>query len=214
MIWDSRERSLCVGSSLSGRWNGKPLVEDCLTIDLAFIMRLGPIGEGQSGSGHVNWSVNGQTVAAIHFRVDLLRTENARLMLRFPVWQLNGEPKPIKQIIALTALPQPLGGMRWWMRCPVTGDRARTLHLPPGGDRFASRKALGLAYRVERLGPFDRQFERVFRAQRRLGGTQGLLAGLERPKGMWRQTFARHADRFQMLDLACADRIAALIESG
>ena len=117
----------------------------------------------------------------------------------------------MRQVIALTALPQYLGGHRWWLRCPVTGERVRTLHLPPGGDRFASRKAWGLAYRVERLNRFDRPFEKLFRAQRKLGGAQGLGAELARPKGMWRQTFARHVATLGLRDVVCVDQISALI---
>lgn len=94
----------------------------------------------------------------------------------------------------------------------MTGKRVRTLHLPPNGRRFASREALGLAYRVERLDHFDRPFEKLFRVQRRLGQPQELGAELDRPKGMRRRTFARHVERMAAAELACANRIAALIE--
>ena len=100
------------------------------------------------------------------------------------------------------------------MRCPVTGERARCLYLPPGGAHFASRAALGLSYRVEGLTRFDRPFEKLFRVQRRLGDVQGLCAGLKRPKGMWNRTYARHASRLEALDVACAEKIVALIKTG
>lgn len=194
-----------MGSSLSGRRGGKPLVEDCLTLDIAWLMRLGPITGGQTGHGVINWHVDGERFRSAQFRLDLRTHDDAQLKLA------DGT---INQKIALVAVPQHFGGHRWWMRCPLTGKRVRKLHLPLGGERFASREALGLAYRVERLDRFDRPFEKMFRAQRRLGGMQGLGAGLERPKGMWRQTFARHALQFESLDIACADNIAALIGSG
>lgn len=191
---------------------GKRLVEDCLTLDLARLMRLAPIRAGQAGSGEIKWSRNGNFVGAARFWLDLKETGTARLLLRYRPAGHVGARKPASQVIALTALQQHLGGLRWWLRCPVTGERARTLHLPSGGDRFASRKAWGLAYRVERLNRFDRPFERLFRAQRRLGNTQGLGTGLERPKRMWRRTFAKHAERFETLDLNCAEKIFGMIE--
>lgn len=189
----------------------KPLVEDCLTLDLARLMRMGPIREGQAGSGEYRWSFEGDTIGAIRLRLDLRTPAAARLILFYRLAQPDGSTRPTKQTIALAALPQHFGGLRWWMLCPVTGQRVRTLHLPPGGDCFASRAALGLSYRVERLTRFDRPFEKLLRVQRRLGQAQGLGAGLERPKGMWQRTFARHTEHFAALDMTCAEKIAELL---
>lgn len=197
----------------SGRRGGKPLVEDCLSLDLAWLMRLGPIPEGQEGRGEIKWSAVGQLIASANFRLEFRMAEPARLILHHRYALRDGQDNPMRQVIALTALPQHFGGHRWWMRCPVTGERVRTLHLPVGGDRFASRKAWGLAYRVERLNRFDRPFEKLFRAQRRLGGARGLGIELKRPKGMWQRTYARHTDRLDALDIGCVEEIAALIES-
>lgn len=166
-------------------------MEDCLTLDLAWLMRLGPIGDGQAGGGEIIWRIDGEPVQSARYRLDLRDRASARLIVAIDAGGIGRTP----QTIVLTATMQPFGGHRWWMRCPMTGDRVRTLHLRPGDDRFASRKALGLAYRAERLMRFDRPFEKLFRAQRRLGGVQGLGIGLARPKGMWMQTYARHAKR-------------------
>lgn len=192
-----------MGSIYSGRRCGKLLVEDCLTLDLAWLMRLGPIRGGQVGSGEINWHIDRATVRSARFLLDLRNLDSAHLTIY---------TEAIKQTVALVALPQHFGRYRFWFRCPETGERARKLHLPPNGARFASRKALGLAYRVERLNRFDRSFEKLFRTQRRLGNAQGLGTGLERPKGMWQRTFAKHAKRFAALDLNCAEKISAMIE--
>lgn len=186
----------------SGRHGSKPLVEDCPKIDLAWLMRLGPIHDGQAGNGEIHWHDGGAFVQSARFRLDLRNVEDAYLTVR------SG---PINQKIALVSVPQHFGGRRWWLRCPVTGERARTLHLPPESARFASRKAWALAYRVERLVRFDRPFEKAFRTQRKLNGTQGLGLGLKRPKGMWAKTYARHAAQLEALDVACAEKIVALI---
>lgn len=201
-----------MGSTHSGRRNGKPLVEDCLSLDLAWLMRLGPLREGEAGSGDIKWSQDGNAIGTLRFRLDLRTTETSQLILRYTIATPGGERRPMRQAIALIALTQHFGGRRWWMRCPVTGERVRVLYLPPDGERFASREAWGLAYRVERLSHFDRPFEKLFRAQRRLGGSQGLAAGLVRPKGMWQRTYARHHGRFAEFDIACAMELGALIE--
>ena len=201
-----------MGSIHSGRRGGKPLVEDCLTLDLAWLMRLGPIRDGYSASGELKWSIDGQLIASAHFRLELKNIENSRLIIDTVIRPEGGRALR-RQTITLTALPQHLGGLRWWMLCPLTGKRVRTLHLPIGGDRFASRMAWNLAYRVERLDRFDRPFEKLFRLQRRLGSAPGLEMGLKRPKGMWRRTYARHAARFESLDVACTEKIAALIKN-
>jgi hypothetical protein len=194
-----------MGRVHSGKRGGKPLVEDCFTLDLAWIMRLGPIGDGQAGSGEIKWRVDGVPSQSARFRLDLRELESARLTICSEM---------ISQVVTLTTVPQNFGGRRWWMRCPVTGERVRCLYLPPGGARFASREALGLSYRVERLTRFDRPFEKLFRVQRRLGEVQGLGAGLKRPKGMWKRTYARHASRLDALDVACEEKIVALIQAG
>lgn len=191
---------------------GKRLVGDCLTLDLAWIMRLTSIRAGQSGNGEIKWAVDGHAIGSLCFRLDLRATETARLILRYALATPEGKRTPMRQVIALTALPQRLGAHRWWLHCPVGGERARVLHLPLDSDRFASRKAWGLAYRVERLNRIDRPFEKLFRAQRRLSGAQGLAMAVQRPKGMWQLTFARHVAVLEQRDLACVEQIAALVK--
>ena len=191
---------------------GKRLVEDCLTVDLAWLMRLAPIREGQAGTGEINWRADGDLIGALRFHLDLRATGTARLVLHYNLAATERPREPIRQVIALTVQPQHFGGRRWWMRCPANGDRTRTLHLPPAGNCFASRRALGLTYRVERLNRFDRPFEKLFRAQRRLGNPQRLGAELVKPKGMWQLTFARHAARVAALDVNCAEKIVSFID--
>ena len=203
MIWASRSARGFMGSVQSGRRDGKWLVEDCLTLDLAWVMRLGPMRDGQVGNGEIRWRENDAPIRSAQFHIDLRNVDHA---------QLTVSSEKINQSIELAAVPQHFGGHRWWFRFPVTSQRARTLYLLPNGSRFASRKALGLAYRVERLARFDRPFEKLFRLQRKLNGAQELALNLTRPKGMWRQTYVRHSARLEMLDVACAEKIVALIE--
>jgi hypothetical protein len=175
-------------------------------------MRLGPVKGEQAAYGQVEWSRDDTKVGNLNFRLELDFPEFCRLVLDFAVSNPDGQNAPVRQVIALTLTQQNFGGRRWWMVCPITGQRARILHLRPGDDRFASREALELAYRSERLTHFDRPFERMFRAQRKLGRAAGLGVEVTRPKGMWRRTFACHQTHFQQLDLACVRQIEGLIE--
>ena len=184
----------------------KNLVEDCLALDLAWLMRLGPIREGQAGNGEIHWNRCGFHFSA-RFRLDLLDPDAGCLTVRYSLpWQgMLG--RQVRQAVTLTSTPQHFGGRRWWMRCPDTGERVRILYLAPGGRKFASRGALGLSYQVEQQNRFDRPFEKLFRAQRKLDGGGKLGAEIQRPKGMWRRTFVRHIEKIAALDLACADHI-------
>ena len=52
--------------------------------------------------------------------------------------------------------PQPLGGERFYVVCPVTGRRCTTLFLPPGRTQFASAVGWQVPYRSTRLREVDR----------------------------------------------------------
>lgn len=192
-----------MGSARSGRRDGKPLVEDCLTLDLARLMRLGPIRDGMAGQGVLDWSIDGQAIGMVHFRLDLREATATRLVLSYAIADGAGKSRSVSQSLRLAFTAPHFGGRRWWLICPVTGERVRCLHLPAGGDCFASRKALGLGYRVERLGHFDRPFEKLFRLQRKLGGASGWGIGPRRRRGMWQRTFDRHLAAHGALDAVC-----------
>jgi hypothetical protein len=193
-------------------WAGRSggLVEDSLTLDLAQLMRLGPMRDGLAGDGFLEWRQDGEAIGSARFRLDLTEAEAARLVLAFCV-AVDGKRRTVSQSIRLAFTVPQFGGRRWWMLCPVTGERVRCLYLPPGGDRFASREAWGLSYRMERLGQFDRPFEQLARRQRRLGGIAGWGIVPARPKGMWGRTYARHLGRLAALDAGCGAAILGLM---
>jgi hypothetical protein len=162
-----------MGGANSGRTTDKRLAEECLSLDLAKLMRAGDVAKGKTIAGKVSWPQDCTPITSVKFQLDL---RSARLSLIFHSPLADGQSREISQAIALTSTAQNFGGRRWWLRCPVTGSRARKLYLSPESDRFASRQAWSLGYRVERLSHFDRPFEKMFRAQRNLGGEQGLGA--------------------------------------
>jgi hypothetical protein len=199
-----------MGGYGSGRHGGKPTVEDGLTVDLGLMLRRGWARVGAAGSGTLSWSSNGEPIATIEHRYDLTDPDNAHLTLNYTRTPRGGLPEKVEQRIRLTWTRPNYGGRRYWMVCPYSGRRVAKLHLPSGGDRFASRLAWRLPYRSQRAAHRDRPFDKLFRLQRKLGSPEGWEAGLRRPKGMWNRTFERHWERYWQLDKPCSAEMMSL----
>jgi hypothetical protein len=195
----------------SGRHGGRPTVEDGLTIDLGLMLRRGWVRAGGSGTGTLSWSSNGEMFATIGHRYDLTDPDNAHLILTYTRTPRGGSPIKVEQRIHLAWTRPNYGGRRWWMHCPRSGRRVAKLHLPSGGDRFASRLAWRLPYRSQRSTHRDRPFDRLFRLQRKLGSDEGWEAGLRKPKGMWSRTYERHWDHYLQLDAQCGTEAMRMI---
>lgn len=186
----------------SGRQGGTPTVEAGLTIDLALLLRRGWIKDRHASAGQLTWKSDGEQIATISHNYCLLYPDDAWLKLQYRN-KRSGEWVSREQRIRLSFTEPNFGGRRWWMHCPVSGKRVGKLHLPPGGDIFASREAWRLGYRIQRVAKHDRIFEQLFRLQRKLGCDAGWEAGLYRPKGMHRKTFDRHLARYCELEEGC-----------
>lgn len=193
----------------SGRQNGRPLADDSLKIDLELMLRRGWIRAGQASRGELHWSTNGRRHSTISYSVDLTDPAGSWLELRFRRGGEGGED--VVQRINLVCTRPNFGGLRWWMTCPYKHVRAGKLYLPPGGDRFASRKAWRLAYQSQRSAQRDRAFDALFRLQRKLGGREGWEEPIRRPKGMWRRTFERYEQRYWELDGICGAEMMGLV---
>jgi hypothetical protein len=188
----------------SGRHGGRPTVEDGLTVDLGLMLRRGWARRGASGAGTLSWSHNGELYCSISHRYDLTDPDNAHLTLTYTRTRRGEKPTKVEQHIRLSWTRPNYGGRRWWMLCPSNGKRVAKLHMPPGGDQFASRSAWRLPYGSQQSAHRDRPFDRLFRLQRKLGSPEGWEAGLWRPKGMWNRTYERHLEHYWQLDGQCA----------
>jgi hypothetical protein len=187
----------------SGRQNGRPLVDDSLKIDISEMVRRGWLRPGESSTGSLSWSTNGEYRSSVSYSYDLSDRERGWLELRYTL-KRSGEPQGVVQRIDIVTTRPEFGGLRWWLKCPYRGLRVRKLYLPPGGDRFASRRAWRLGYQSQREPPSQRPFDALCRLQKKLGCRQGWEEPLRRPKGMWQRTFDRHLERFWDLDALCA----------
>lgn len=193
-----------MGGFGSGRQDGKPIAEEALRIDLAWMMRRGLATPGKNIAGTLRWTCGGQPSGNINYTCDMTDPDRGLLELRFThTNHRTGQAKDHVQHAVLSSTRPHFGGRRWWMHCPITGDRVGKLYLPAGGDIFASRKAWGIGYRTQRQTERDNLFERLFRLQRRLGCPEGWEMPIRRPKGMHHRTYARLEDEYWQLDAQC-----------
>lgn len=197
---------LCYGPSMggwnSGRSGGRPIAEQALRIDLAWMLRTGRAAEGSACWGTLSWNCGGEPSGSIGYRSIMDEPGMERLELTYTRGS-GDKAEQVRQTIQLTSTRLHFGGKRWWMLCPYGGGRCGKLYLPNGGDRFASRKAWRLGYRSQRIAWHDKPFERLQRLQRKLGCTEGYEQFIRRPKGMWRRTFERHESRYWQINDDC-----------
>ena len=130
---------------------------------------------------------SGEEVGSIGYEANLLAPEQAWLRLHY---RANDEPQDYR--VTLETTRPNYGGRRWWFRCPATDHRVARLHLPPGGTKFAGRRAYGLAYRSQRERAYERTLTRTQDIRLKLGGSSSLAEPFpDKPKGMWWRTYLR-----------------------
>jgi len=199
-----------MGGFGSGRHGGRPTADMSKKIDLAWMIRTGRAKPGQCISGSLSWTCGGEPAGWIGYSADMEDEFASVLKLSFARGS-GADREDVKQQISLVYTEPNFGGRRWWMICPYRHIKVAKLYLRNGGDRFASRKAWGLAYNSQRVAHRDRPFEKLFRLQRKLGCDQGWESPIHGPKGMHERTFERHAEQYEQLDAQCAVHMMAVI---
>ena len=202
-----------MGGYGSGRQGGKPIAEEALQIDLAWMLRNGRAQAGVRLIGGLSWTCRGEPSGNIAYTCDMRDAENSTLELRFTVTRRSaGEAKDHIQHIRLSYTQPNFGGKRWWMHCPVNGGRVGKLFVPAGAELFASRRAWGMGYRSQRVTARDAAFERLFNLQRRLECPIGWEMPIRRPKGMWHRTYRQLEREYWELDHHCSRHMMAVAE--
>jgi hypothetical protein len=142
-----------MGGPNSGRWHDHTkatTVQDCLDLDLNSFARERAFTPGFTGAVH--WRRGGVPTGSVGYTV---RQAGSGLVLvlsysHTSAWDATREA--VELPIVLESLPQHLGGVRWWARCPLVLDgrpcsrRVGKLYLPPGGRYFGCRCCYGLTY--------------------------------------------------------------------
>lgn len=201
-----------MGGMGSGRYGGRPVVEDALALDLSKLLRDRLIRPGYSIASSLHWrnTRSGAEIASIGYRCTMT-AEAGNFVADYAVTR-RGERVPVTLSIGLVSSSQPFGGRRWWWICPITGRRAAKLFKPPGGDQFASRQAWRLAYRSQRETPFDRACSRAWGLRGRLGITDPIGDWCLRPKGMHEARWTRELARIEAADAVVEGHLAHLVD--
>ena len=193
-----------MGGSGSGtwyRWSKKTVVEDGLTLDLLKLVREKAIIPGKHVRGSLTWWNNhiDEERASIGYEADLIDPYAAWVRLHY---RRDGTPEDYK--VRLTVTYPHYGGIRWWFVCPANGSRTAKLHLPPGGNLFASRAAYRLGYNSQQESPMFRYLSQAQAIRRRLGGSTCIDEWFPRkPKGMHWKTYEKLQAKCERYERRC-----------
>ena len=101
------------------------VVEDCLVLSIADLVREKVIVSGAVQRGVLAWSRAGQQPdAQVNFEADLLTDKHAAIQLRYRI-----DDRDESYHVWLRYTEPQYGGRRWWFKCPLTGDRVAKLYL-------------------------------------------------------------------------------------
>ena len=187
------------------------------TVESAFRLDLSDLFKGmpQSGKGTATVEREGGRLCRSVERLEIdldIEGGAGSLRLRYGVLS-RGELVPMGDRIMVVSSRQPFGGRRWWATCPISGRRVKSLYLPPGALRFASRQSHGLRYESQRMSPRDRTLEMAQRIRGKLGGDLCTFDAFPaRPAGMHRSRYQRMRVRGEALEQANMAALRAWIE--
>ncbi len=184
-----------MGGFGSGQWvrlGTAWTTEEALDLDLAVLNARGHLKPFAVCSGSYSWTYSrtGELSGSIDYTV---RTEaNCGVVeFRYKIVS-NGNGEDLRYQVALETTRPHLGGVRWWFRCPLSGNRARVLYKIVGQDLFACREALGLSYHCRNESVQDRMWRRSQKILKRIGVGRSTSAEFaSKPKGMHWRTFER-----------------------
>jgi hypothetical protein len=191
-----------MGGFNSGRCDGRPIVDNCLTLNLREMMRHGVSRPGENSGGSLVFrdGRTGRESNSVGYEV-LLGDERGWLRLMHTSSnQRTGQVRHSDYSVELTPRLQPFGGRRWFFVCPIAGNLCTKLHLPNGAFSFASRRAHRLAHLSQRQTVLDRSRDQAFKLRRRLGDKGGIGDYVRKPKWMRQRTFAQIVDRLNRLE--------------
>ena len=179
-----------MGGSGSGGWNhsGRATVEQTAKLGIAALQKARAFRPGAYTVWR--WSVGERQCASIG-----VHGEHDAIRLSYNV-STEDQPHRVDERVALQRRPCPFGGERRLFCCPRCARAALNLHLR--GGRFVCRVCARLTYASRRERERDRHLRAANKLRRRLGSEEGCLNAIgERPKGMWRRTYARILDKIE-----------------
>jgi hypothetical protein len=102
----------------------------------------------------------------------------------------------VAEAVRVARVPCRFGGCRPYFLCPGVVDGVacgrRVAKLHGAGRYFLCRRCHRLAHASQGEAAWDRALRRANKIRARLGGEPGMASPFpDRPKGMWRRTYAR-----------------------
>ena len=132
----------------SGRWKDHTkaqTVEESLVLDIGDLVRkkILPLGSFVGRPLEWTYTATGEKRASVWMTVDTLDPASSSVLLKY---ETNGNPREYR--VRLDSSRTPIGGTRWWWRCPRVGcgRRVAKLYLPPSSGLFLCRTCHALTY--------------------------------------------------------------------
>lgn len=187
-----------IGSGNHYRWNTKPILDDCRSIDINAMVRLGAIREGYSGTGHWRWvsADTGEETSKIGYECNTIDKSNSYLRL---IYKMTSTQEKIDYKIPLVRTYPPYGGVRFWFICPKTGKRVGKLYIVSGSNYFLSRHVYRIHYASQTHDKITRSIDKKWKLMNKVDGEYFPI----RPKGMHSKTFDRIFCQFIALEDIC-----------
>ena len=151
-----------MGGINSGRRADSPATDQCLRLSLTDLRREGLLKRHVWARCERQWTRyrDEAVVGAVAIITDIdCRQPGLSITIKGRAWG-----RPIDQVLEVVAQPQPLGGERFNVICPLTGQRCTVLILPPGETFFATARGWGVPYSSTR----EREVSRAVRTMRKI----------------------------------------------
>lgn len=153
-----------MGGSWSGRWGGharRLTVEEAfLAFDVAACREV--LTQPDGTRGEACWG----DATRIGVRVGTLPNGYRTLRLAYAIQIDDAPQEEYGEELAVEPVRQPLGGRRWYFRCPRCDRRCACLYLVRRAFRFRCGRCHGLAYhghRLDRVARHQRLFRQIVR---------------------------------------------------
>lgn len=188
-----------MGGHGSGRTGGRPTYERTASyvLTIGSFVR-GGLRAGLKGTVAAKFGTSDDPLA-VSIVVDT--TDETALHLDFTHTRRNHAAEGEAYFVPLETTAQRFGGLRWWFRCPQTGQRCTKLFLPLGGHRFLSRYAWRLGYASQREDARGRAQLQARKISRSLGNADHWIDGPPpKPKWMRWSTYERKAQKLEIMN--------------
>ena len=189
-----------MGGSWSGRWGGharRLTVEEAfLAFEVAACREV--LTQPDGTRGEACWG----DATRIGVRVGTLPNGYRTLRLAYAIQIDDAPQEEYGEELAVEPVRQPLGGRRWYFRCPRCDRRCACLYLVRRAFRFRCGRCHGLAYhghRLDRVARHQRLFRQIVRHLGEDPDVDGWGHLPARPPGMRRRTYARWESRWERL---------------